>query len=87
MYSDHRSMKPKRCRVARCYGNKVELVELGGAIQTFKMSNTHQQLLQECLTVSGHVETCCLIRRKNSKIKATSFGYEVAITYKRCYYT
>lgn len=39
--------------------------------------STHQQLLQEVLVATGNVETCCLIRKLTSSVKATSIGFEV----------
>ncbi|XP_011406379.1 PREDICTED: profilin-4-like [Amphimedon queenslandica] len=40
------------------------------------MSSTHQQLLQEVLTATGNVETCCLIRKASGSVKAASIGFE-----------
>ena len=39
--------------------------------------NVHQQLLQDAVTASGHVETCCLIRVKKGTVKASCVGFEV----------
>ena len=41
--------------------------------------NIHQQLLQDSVVTSGHVETCCLISRKRGHVKASSIGFEVGI--------
>lgn len=42
--------------------------------------NIHQQLLQDTVVASGHVETCCLISTNRGHVKASSIGFEVEIT-------
>lgn len=42
--------------------------------------NVHQQLLQDAVAASGHVETCCLIKVKNATVKASGLGFEVCET-------
>lgn len=69
---------------ARYHGYEVELD--GAEPSHAKIMSTHQQLLQDCLVASGHVETCCLIRRKNGTIKAASYGYEVHINHGKYIY-